>query len=426
MPARIAFISPTGYGNLGDAAIIDSLIDGIRRRIPDAGIVGFTMNPSDTRERHGIPAFTCTGVSLRDYEVREAPADPGRAGAPAPARRALAAIPGARRAYRFARLAVAEIRHRRLSAERIRGFDWVVVAGGGQLDDFWGGAFGHPYALLRWGQLARRAGARYVILSVGTGSLTAPLSARFVRRALALADYRSFRDGRSRELVGDPGLVRDDPIVPDLAYGLPLGPTPAAAPAATARPTVGVSPMAFADPRFWPEKDRERHRRHVESLAALAARLAGAGHEVVLFATDGSDRRSLAELRARADARLDAGGRARIRAPDYDGVAGLMDVLAGVDIVVAARLHGVLLGHVAGRPALAVSHERKVRTLMEDMGHARWCIDIDDFDPDAGFARLQEIAADLPALAAVVRRTAADYRRRVDAQYDRVFGPSLP
>ncbi len=426
MPTRIAFISPTGFGNLGDAAIIDSLIHGIRRNIADADIVGFTLNPYDTTERHGVRAFTCTGVSITKYKMTETAPDgtddddARRTGDLLAARRMLASIPGLRPAYRIARNALSERRHLRLSAERVRGFNFVVVAGGGQLDDFWGGAFGHPYALLRWGRLARRAGARYVMLSVGTGSLHGPLSPRFVRRALGLADYRSFRDGRSRELAGDPMLTRDDPIVPDLAYGLPVAPAAPAPP--RPRPTIGVSPMAYADPRVWPVQDLARYRRHVDTLAALTVRIVRAGHDVVLFATDSPDRRSLAELRDIAASQLEGEARARIRVPPVDGVAALMDVLASVDIVVAARLHGVLLGHVAGRPGLAISHERKVRTLMEDMGHERYCIDIDAFDPVAGWDRLVEVGSRRDALAAEVRRTVADYRRRVDAQYDRVFG----
>jgi polysaccharide pyruvyl transferase WcaK-like protein len=426
--ARVAFISPTGWGNLGDAAIIDSLIHGIRRRLPRAEILGFTQNPHDTTARHSVPAFTCTGVSIPKYKMAEGPpdSDDGVDGAPPPrptaralARRALALVPGVRPAVRVARLALAETRHRRLSAERIRHFDFVVVAGGGQLDDFWGGPFGHPYTLLRWGRLARAAGARYVVLSVGTGSLTS-LSARFVRRALALADYRSFRDGRSRELVGDPELTRDDPVVPDLAYGLPRARPPALAGAP--RPTVGVSPMAYADPRVWPVRDLARYRRHVDTLVALTVRLARAGHDVVLFTTDGPDRHSLAEVRDAALAQLGPDERARIRTPAYDGVDGLMRTLGGVEIVVAARLHGVMLGHIAGRPALAISHERKVRTLMEGMGQERYCYDIDDFDPDVGWQRLVDIMERRSELAAAIDRTVADYRRRVEAQYDFVFG----
>ena len=75
MHPRFALVSPTGYGNLGDEAIIHSLIYAIRRRIPDAEVVGFTQNPSDTARRHCIAAYTCSGVSIPGYKVTDRVSD---------------------------------------------------------------------------------------------------------------------------------------------------------------------------------------------------------------------------------------------------------------------------------------------------------------------------------------------------------------
>lgn len=389
-------------------------------------MVGFTLAPYDTTARHGVEAFTCSGVSVPGYGTREtppAPRPPGAGGGREEPeglarrlRRAAALVPGAAAARRAARLAVAELRHLRASAARIRGFDAVVVAGGGQLDGFWGGPFGHPWTLWRWARLARAEGIPFVVLSVGTGTIPGA-SGRFVRGALRLAAYRSYRDARSRELVRAPDLTAADPVVPDLAYGLPL----AAAPHVRSR-TVGVSPMAYADPRVWPAPDRARYRAHVDGLADLCVRLVGAGHDVELFSSNGSDAAPLEELRAAAAARLEPAGRARLRVSPAAGVQGLMALLGRCDVVVAARLHGVLLGHVAGRPALAISHERKVRTLMQDMGHERYCLEIDGFSPAVAWERFLELEGRLDELAADVAAKVSGCRARVEDQYDRIFG----
>jgi hypothetical protein len=157
------------------------------------------------------------------------------------------------------------LRHRREVAARLTGFDHVVVSGGGQLDEFWGGAFGHPYTLYRFAGAARRAGARLDILSVGTGTLATRLGRRFVRRALEAASYRSFRDARSRELAGPAGAAAGDPIVPDLAYGLPvawLEPAPraragsASRRCATPTPGCGRSRTPRATRTTWPRWPR--------------------------------------------------------------------------------------------------------------------------------------------------------------------------
>jgi len=429
-PVRVAFVSPSGLGNLGDAAILESFLAGLRRRRPGAEIVGFTLNPADTRVRHGVDATTCGAFSLPHYTIRRAPRAPAGEDAGDPPgdeapprlpglRRAIAALPGARRGRRAVAMAVAELRHRREVAARLAGFDHVVVSGGGQLDEFWGGPFGHPYTLYRFAGAARRAGARLDILSVGTGTLATPLGRRFVRRALEAARYRSFRDARSRELAQAAGAQAGDPIVPDLAYGLPLA---SPAPALRARRRIGVAPMCYADPRVWPKPDAARYAHHLASMAAIAARAVRDGHEVAMFGTDRPDAAPVAECHAIAAGQLTGDERARLQVAPVDGVAPLMALLATFDAVVAARFHGVLLAHVVGCPVLAVSHERKVATLMAELGHDAYCAPIDELDPAAAGAALAELLARRDPLAAQIRAVAADNRRRVDAQYDAVFG----
>jgi polysaccharide pyruvyl transferase WcaK-like protein len=414
LSVRVAFISPSGRGNLGDAAIITSLIAGIRRRQPDADITGFTLSPEGTTRQHGVPAFRLNGFKVSSY----VPAPPGD---PFPGASALAKIRLLRRPVRWASIGAGDRALRRETRERLRGVDQVVVAGGGQIDDFFGGPLGHPYTLWSWSGLARQAGARFSILSVGTGRISTRLSRLLLRRTLAAASYRSFRDRRSVELLA--GMTpADDPIVPDLAFALPLDAAPER-PASSELATVGVSPMAFADPRSWPEEDAAKYARHVDSVAALVTRLARAGHPVVLFTSDSPDKLAVDDVLARVHGTLDAADRARISTPETGDLPELIRVLRGVDLVVAARLHGVLLAHVVGRPVLAISHERKVATAMADMNHDEFCFAIDAFDAEAGWQRFLQLARRRAEVAADVRAKVAAFRARVEAQYDQIFGP---
>ena len=82
-PVRVAFVSPSGLGNLGDAAIIESFLAGLRRRRPGAEIVGFTLNPADTHVRHGVEAYTCGAFSLPHYTIRRMPRGAATGGDPA-------------------------------------------------------------------------------------------------------------------------------------------------------------------------------------------------------------------------------------------------------------------------------------------------------------------------------------------------------
>src|SRR5262249_38414197 len=55
--ARIGLLHHVGGGNLGDDATLDAVMHNIKRRWPHAVMVVFSMNPSDTQQRHGIPSY---------------------------------------------------------------------------------------------------------------------------------------------------------------------------------------------------------------------------------------------------------------------------------------------------------------------------------------------------------------------------------
>jgi polysaccharide pyruvyl transferase WcaK-like protein len=54
---RIGLLDHAGYGNLGDEATLAALTHNIKSRWPQAQIVGLTLNPYDTRKRHGIVSY---------------------------------------------------------------------------------------------------------------------------------------------------------------------------------------------------------------------------------------------------------------------------------------------------------------------------------------------------------------------------------
>jgi len=57
---KIGLLDHMGYDNLGDAATQEALIANIKTRMPDAIIVGFSLNPHDTRKRHNILSYSIT------------------------------------------------------------------------------------------------------------------------------------------------------------------------------------------------------------------------------------------------------------------------------------------------------------------------------------------------------------------------------
>jgi polysaccharide pyruvyl transferase WcaK-like protein len=436
-PPRVAFITPSGWGNLGDAAIVDSLIHAIRVRAPDAAIEGYTLHHLDTALRHHVEAHPLTSFSLPYFPVLPASVDRGyvpprydgtdwspsvsAAGPVARIRsmlrrhmltvRAIGILEGTMRARREPAAL------RRLKRDLV-GTDAVVVAGGGQLDALFGGVWGQPYVLWRWGRLARSVGARFLVLSVGTGTLDA-LERRVTVAALRGADRRSYRDEASRSMLRAPDLTAGDLVVPDLAYALPVSVRPLPS---RMRMSVGVSPMNYQHPDFYPAADPRRYEQHVSGMYAVCRHLLDRGHEVVLFTTDASDDVALAEIARRlAATHAQAPGRWRIAGART--VDELMAMYGDLDAVVAARLHAALLAHVAHRPVLALAHERKVRALMSDLGHQRFCFDLGAIDEDLLVRRLDELIERRLELADEVADAVNRNRALVEHQYDDVFGP---
>ncbi|HEY3496947.1 MAG TPA: polysaccharide pyruvyl transferase family protein [Polyangiaceae bacterium] len=439
----VALLSPCGWGNLGDAAIVESTIHAVRTRLPEANIVGLTLNPEDTATRHGIPTYTCVGFQRPHYAVsvhapfaEPVPAAELRPVDAPPANGPRARLAGLRHRLRgvaLGRAALkvfsavkavpAEVRHRQYLAESMHDLRYVVVTGGGQLDDFWGGAWGHPYVIFRWMQHARSLGAKGLVLSVGTGSLTTPLARYFIHRALALADYRSFRDEGSRALVKH-ALVANDPVVPDLAFGLPV--PERARPSAIERgtnPLIAISPIAYCDPEQWPEADETRYRSYLERLSEFCVALLDAGFDLVLYGTDRPDLHTVEVLRAELERRTSPERMKRVHTPRVRTLSEMFAALADAELLVASRLHGILLAQLFGIPSLALSYERKVSTLMTTLGHQGFCVPIETFGVADALARFHTLYAERHARVEELRRAAAGFSEQVNRQFDRVFGP---
>ena len=433
---RVALISPCGWGNLGDAAILDALIDQLRTHNKLIEIVGLTQNPSDTAKRHGINTFPLCGFSRKGYVISLSPAAAPQETNSSPChvkppqavsgrriptflKRASLAVPGYGPLIRIKRSVasiVGECLHLYPSFRLLDGIDLVLVAGGGQLDDVWGGSWGHPWVLFRWSLLAKLAGVPMAIPSVGVGRLDSRLSRFFVRYTLRLATYRSYREQGSKDMAAFSHVSGADPVVPDLAFSYPARVSP---PRSNLR-VIGVSPMNFNNPHSWPDKDPNVFSRYIDSMAALIEDLVYAGYSVSLFPSALSDRRTMDIVCTKLDPDIVS----RVARPAVETVEDLFETLATVDVTIASRLHGLLLSLVAQRPIVALSYERKVEALMRNTGNQAYCLDIRDFTPAAVRIALDKLVTNLTSVqeknAAVVLKNAAAVR----FQYAQIAGLS--
>ena len=191
---------------------------------------------------------------------------------------------------------VGEISHFVEACKVLKGFDIFLVSGGGQIDDYWGGPWGHPYSLFKWALISRFVSARYAFCGVGTGSLKSKLSTLFIRFALNLANYRSFRDKKSKELLESIAFIQNDQVCPDLAYSFDRKRVETLKKTnQRSKKLVGVNVIAHMRQNM-PKKDLSAYECYLNNLAVFLKELIRKEYSIVLFLTDSPDRHVIKEL----------------------------------------------------------------------------------------------------------------------------------
>lgn len=424
---RIGLISPYSGGNLGNAAIITATIANIRKRIPAAEIVGITLNPSGTRRRHGIEAFPLAAVSRPYYSLVDsdiAKPNPQPPSMAVNAKQWLKKVPGLGSLLKAVRVWCCELTHILSAARVVRNLDRVIVPGGGALDEFWGGPWGHPWTLLKWTLLSRSCRTPFLFVSVGKCSLERPLSRFFVRIALRLAAYRSYRDKDSKSAVQSLMDARNDPVYPDLAFSYPCSVVPE--PPSDERASglvVGVNPIAYCDPRAWPVQDEGRYRVYVRHLSAMVQWVLRQGHHVLFFTTDGPDVATLEDVKMMiSDPGIDSNTIQTLHVATTESPNNLLKGIAQVDLTIASRLHGVILSHLNGTPVLALSFDPKVDAHMKAVGQDKYCLGIDSLSHDALIERFTALRDARLQIRAHLHSQIREFRQLLDQQYDRILG----
>lgn len=428
---RIGLISPYSGGNLGNAAIISAAIANIRKRIPGVGIIGITLNPDDTRRRHGIEAFPLAGVSRPHYGLfSSGNSKSGQLRTPriAQIKQWLKKIPVLRSLLTTIRVCSMELVHIVAAARVVRKLDLAIVPGGGALDEFWGGPWGHPWTLFKWTVLTRVHGVPFLFVSVGKCSLERPLSRFFVRIALRLAKYRSYRDCDSKMAVQNLIDAPNDPVYPDLAFSFPCPAVRTSYPndSKDCRLVVGVSPIAYCDPRVWPLKDEQRYSAYVRHLAEMVKWLLKERYGVLFFTTDGPDAAAVEDVQAMISGHaMDADAIQILPGSADQSPDDLLKEISKADLIIASRLHGVILSHLNITPVLALSFDPKVDAHMNAVRQKNYCLNIEHLPLDLLIERFTALKAVRQEAQAHLRSVTQGFRDLLDRQYDQILGASL-
>ena len=207
---KIGLIDHMGWGNMGDAAIQEAFIANIKKRLPGAELVAFSLYPEDTTERHRIVCYPI------NWACPSSDSGPNPASGPKTKKSRIILFAKRHRAlYTLLKRGVDSFREAAFllrSYRIVRRLDLLVFSGGGQLCELYGPL---PYNVFKFCVMARLSNTPVYLVGVGADLLRRPLNKFFAKWAVRLATYASFRSVESQALIRKLGVTRKTFVCPD-------------------------------------------------------------------------------------------------------------------------------------------------------------------------------------------------------------------
>jgi polysaccharide pyruvyl transferase WcaK-like protein len=410
---NIGILGPWGSGNLGDAAIQEAVKYNLKKILHSCEITGLSRNPEDTNKRHKIKSYDISNV-LVNYKFNS-----------------IESINNKKILKIFIKISnlflsiinlIVNILIQFFSIYKVvrllKKLDMLIISGGGQLDDYWGGAWAHPYILIKWSLAAKLAKIPIVFLSVGVDTLNSNLSKIFITTALRLAQYKSFRDNNSQKFISSLGISTNNGVFPDLAYSYQVNSIEKLDKGHDEKMTVGISPISLG---AWTDENYSLYDHYLTILVSFCKYLISNDYNVVFFPTQERMDTPIIQ-KIEAELRQDANfQRTKYIYPnDQIKVEELLYAITKMEIVVASRLHGILLSTLVSKPVLAISCNKKVTTLMNDLGLKEFIIDVNHIEYETLIVVFKKLYQLKSEVGKQLQDTIDKYQIKLHEQYQKI------
>jgi len=398
---KVWFFGHFGSGNFGNEVTVQTILHHVRSRWPEAQVACICTRPEVLRATLKIDTIPICRALVERWRFRS----------------------------RFARLlrklfiGVPNELYRWLDGfKALKGTDMLIIPGTGLLTDAYGLSRWGPYNMFKWSLIAKLRGCEVLFVSVGVGPLYSALGRYFVKSALSIADFRSYRDDASLAYLKGIGFrTNSDRIYPDLVFSLPEMTIPHDAAKRTGKPVVGLGVMVYAG-RYSVEKPSDGiYQGYLENLVAFAGWLLAHGYDIRLLIGDVCDTSALKEFKCLLKASFGAYDEERVIDQPALSAEQLLAQIAATDIVVATRFHNVLLALVLNKPVIAISFHHKCSSLMRDMGLAEYCHDINHLNAGRLIEQFQGVEKNAEKLKPLIRQGVELSRKALDEQYRIIF-----
>lgn len=260
----------------------------------------------------------------------------------------------------------------------LRRADALVISGGGLINDYWPAVIPRYVA---WCLVARLAGCRVIWIGAGVG----PIRRRPWRWLAGLAFMASrvvlVRDRASEDWVRRCYRGATVRVIADPAFFLPVPPAADATPSGLAIVARGPTP-----------RDAALTDDFVRSLATVATARHALGERVELVAMHpGEDRAFIASIQGAIG---ELGGTALPVTWLPPDPADALALFGTFDRLLTVRLHGLILGALAGVPSVAIGYDPKVIGAADLLGLSDVAVAVDDATPTVLGDALDRLAGD--------------------------------
>lgn len=398
--SKVVIFNVFGHLNMGDAMLVEALVDILRDRFDDARIAGLAFDVGS--QERWMPEI--------EWSARVAT----KAGYKGIAGKLLQAVHlpvamaiACSRSLFFLRHLLP--RRQREGLEALARADIAISCPGGYLEDS-----NHAYLLnMLQVALALRLARRVVLAPQSIGPVRSRFGRKVIGAILPRVDKVFVREQSSLQFVTElNGGVKpaNTELSGDLAFWYRRAPAEIAAEwkalgVDPSRPILGLTILSWNFPHAPDPEGAERA--YLESLSHLVDRASDDGYQVVIFNQVASDLATIEKFALiNSRAIIDRGER---------GCGKLAAMIGQCEIFIGSRFHSCIFGLIGGRPTGAIAYLPKTSGIMKDLGLDRYVIPIDGLTPAKVKALYDTLRADTGRIACEVESAVANYRRESDS-----------
>ena len=411
-PYKVGFFGLFGQQNWGNECSLQAMIYNIRKHHPGLEIYCVCTYPEDTSARYGIPAIPMVSISptrnvwwgQNNQFIRLL-------------RKVFYFIPK-------------ELLHWIKVYRTLWGSQMLIAPGTGLLTDFHGNIYGRCYEIFKLSIIAKLCRCKVMFVSIGAGPIRHPVSRWFIKSALSMADYRSYRNDSSRQYLEGIGFkAKYDAIYPDLAFSLPRSMMPECNKHDKQKLVIGVgvadSIVGIMDYNG-KDKLQKRHetiyKEYIDKICSFVIWLLDNKYTVRILTGDTIyDSMPKEELKNQLKRRGYDYNDGNILDEPITSVENLISQLASTDVVVSPRFHNIILALMLNKPIISLSYHNKFSSLMTELELEEYCQDTKDLNIEKLKELFTKLMKNVESIKQHIKLKTEENRLALERQYLFIF-----